>query len=267
MARLSLTVVCIACLAIAACQPKPGGPAANAPSRENEKHLLAQADAERALGNYDRAEEHYRQAAEQSRGGVRAHLELAAIYRMQGKQDRALEILRRANGLNPDHAEVVKEYARQALLVGQNALARELASDGLKQNGEDVRLLNIRGVAYDREGEHRKAQADYRKALEHSAALIDREYTLNNLALSLVADGRYTEAVKLLEAALPKAQNKPALRQLLALSYGVAGNTDKAYELGLKDLNLPQMQENLRFYQQLREGKIDKGVLFKMPVS
>lgn len=267
MARLSLAVLCVACLGIAACQPKSATSVAAVSSSEKEMQLLAQADAARALGNYELAAEHYRQAAEQSNGTVRAHLELTSIYRMQGKQNKALGILQYAYALNPSHAEVVKEYAKQALLMEENTLAQELASNGLKQNPNDARLLNIRGVAYDRAGEHRNAQNDYRKALEHSAALIDREYTVNNLALSLVADRQYAEAVTLLEMALPKAQNKPALRQLLALAYGVAGNADKAYELGLKDASLPQMQENLHFYRRLREGKIDKSILFKMPVS
>lgn len=267
MFRLSLAVLCIACLAVAACQSKPGEPAVQAPLSKTEQQLLTQADVERALGNYADAEAHYRQATEQSKGAVRAHLELAAMYRSQGKQDEALEILRRAHALGPHHVEVLKEYARQALLMGENAIALEKATEGLKQNPDDVRLLNIRGVAQDRAGEHKRAQKDYRKALGLSAVLVDREYTTNNLALSLVADGQAAEAVKLLEAALPKAQNKAVLRQLLALAYGVAGDADKAYELGLKDLNLPQIQENLRFYEQLREGKIDKGVLFKTPVS
>lgn len=267
MPRFSLTVLCVACLTVAACQPKLDAPAALATPNENERQLLMQADAERALGNDERAAEHYLRAAEQSKGAVRAHLELVAIYRAQGEQDKALDILQRAHTLNPAHSEVLKEYARQALLMGKDALALEKATDGLKQNPQDMRLLNIRGVANDRAGDHKKAQEDYRAALGLSTSPMDREYTTNNLALSLVADGRYAEAVKLLEAALPKAQNKAVLRQLLALAYGTGGNPDKAYELGLKDLTLPQIQENLRFYEQLREGKADKGVLFRTPVS
>lgn len=267
MPRFSFAVLCVACLTVAACQPKPEAPVAQAASNENERQLLMQADAERTLGNDERAVEHYRQAAEQSKGAVRAHLELAAIYRAQGEQDKALDILQRAHALNPSHGEVLKEYARQALLMGKDALALEKATDGLKQNPQDVRLLNIRGVANDRAGDHKEAQEDYRAALGFSTFPMDREYTTNNLALSLVADGRYAEAVKLLEAALPKAQNKAVLRQLLALAYGAGGNADKAYELGLKDLTLPQIQENLRFYELLREGKTDKGVLFGTPVS
>lgn len=267
MPRFSFAVLCVAFLTVAACQPKPGAPVAQAATGGNERQLLMQADAERALGNDKLAAEHYLRAAEQSKGAVRAHLELAAIYRTQGEQDKALDILQRAHALNPSYGEVLKEYARQALLMGKDALALEKATDGLKQNPQDVRLLNIRGIANDRAGKHKEAQEDYRAALGFSTSPMDREYTTNNLALSLVADGRYAEAVTLLEAALPKAQNKAVLRQLLALAYGAAGNADKAYELGLKDLTLPQIQENLRFYEQLREGKTDKGVLFRTPVS
>jgi Flp pilus assembly protein TadD len=247
--------------ALAACQGTPHAHM-GVPLTAEEKIILTKADVARSLGRTEEAIAGYKTVAESSKTAVRAHLELADIYNQRKDGNAALDILQKAYVLNPSNNEVLKAYAQQLLLANRNADALNVAMEGLKHNPTDVRLLNAAGVAYDRQGEHEKAQRRYKEAMTHASAAIDNEYTTNNLALSYIATRHYDDAINLLKHHQSQASNQPALRQLMALAYGAKGEENKAYELGLIDLNVEQIKQNLEFYKQLGNGEIDPAVLF-----
>lgn len=255
-------------LSLAACQMPFGKETEQTPVvpaavvSDEERALLTQADTARALGRTDEATALYERAAAMQ-GGVRAHLELAGLYRAGNRPQEALNILEQAYALSPGNAEVMKEYAQQLLRMNQDDKARDIALLGLTRSPEDVRLMNALGVSFDRAGEHTLAQERYLDAMEVLSGTVDREYTVNNLGLSYVASGDYDKAIALVEPEVTAAANQPALRQLLALAYGAKGDADKAYELGLIDLNVQQVGENLEFYRALRAGDVDATQLFK----
>lgn len=240
----------------------PVATTATQPITVEEQALLTKGDTARALGQYDEAQVHYADAAALSSGATRAHLELAALHRRNGKPDAAAQVLAEAYALNPEANAVARDYAEILLRRGQTGEAMDVATQAVARNPNDVRLLNVQGVALDRMGDHKAAQSRYIRAMERSSTLKDREITANNQILSLVASGDYDTAISAAQAYLPQAQDKPALRQLLALAYGVKGEEDKAYDLGLQDLPIEQVSENLRFYAQLREGQIPMKNLF-----
>jgi Flp pilus assembly protein TadD len=246
-------------MALAACQQTYAPPLA-APSGQVQQ-WLRQADVAQAMGNTDEAVSYYRKAADVA-AGARAHLALADIYRTQGNQQQALNMLQAAYKRQPQLGVVQEEYARQLLLMGETQQARQIAEQALTDHPTNVRLLNVLGLAEDRAGKHKAAQGWYDKAMKAASGVREREYTANNLALSYIASGRYDTALVLLEKQMPFAQDKPALRQVMALAYGAKGQTDKAYELGLMEVGVEQMQQNLRFYEQLRAGKVNTAVLF-----
>lgn len=254
---MRFVIACLMLVGLAACQSQPDStPAAPRAASAEESALLRKGDTARALGDYAAAEQHYTQAAGLSQGAVRAHLELAGIYARHGEAEKRLAILKEAYGLNATNLEVSKEYAQALLAAGDAKQAEAVAQNGLRQSAEDVRLLNALGVALDQQGKHDAAQEQYRLAWPLATAAIDREITLNNHALSLVVSGKPAEAIKQLEAERPQVQNKGALRQMLALAYGVEGDVDKAYELGLRDLSVAEVRENLDYYARLRSGEI-----------
>lgn len=250
-------MACIVVAGLAACQSQPEtAPAVAMAASADESALLRKGDTARALGDYSAAKQHYAQAAALSQGAVRAHLELADIYARDNENAERLAILQQAYHLNPSNLEVSKEYAHALLAAGDAAQAEAVARSGLRQSAEDVRLLNALGVALDQQGKHGAAQEQYRLAWPLAVAAIDREITLNNHALSLVVSGKSAQAIKQLEAELPQVQNKVAIRQMLALAYGIEGDADKAYELGLRDLSVSEVRENLDYYARLRSGEI-----------
>jgi Flp pilus assembly protein TadD len=228
---------------------------------DEEMSLLRKGDTARALGDIPAAELHYQQAASLSQGAVRAHLELADIYALQGEAAKRKAVLKDAYALNMTNPEVSKEYAQVLLAAGEAAEAEAVARNGLQYSAQDVRLLNVLGVALDQQGKHTEAQTYYAQAMEFSSAAVDKEITLNNHALSLIVDGKAAQAIAQLETELPHVQNKAALRQMLALAHGVEGNTDKAYELGLRDLSVREVKENLDYYARIRSGEIPRQSL------
>lgn len=232
------------------------------PISPEEQALLAKGDTARALSRYDEAKAHYTEAAALSSGATRAHLELASLHRRNGDMAEARQVLADAYALNPEANAVARDYAEVLLHQGETGKAMDVATQAVARNPNDVRLLNVQGVALDRMGDHKAAQARYIRAMERSDTPKHREITVNNQILSLVASGDYDTAISAAQAYLPKAQDKAALRQLQALAYGVKGDEDKAYDLGLQDLPIEQVSENLRFYEQLREGHIPMQSLF-----
>lgn len=260
--RFRYLVLCAA-LGLSACAPTQQVSTQQAAPSAEETALLTRADVARALGRRAEAQQLYEQAAATSQGSIRAHLELADMYRAAGRHKDALTMLEAAHALNPRNVEVLKGYAQQALRMGDDATARRMAEQGLSQSPEDARLLNVLGVVSDRAGEHQQAQEHYARAMAVLSGEVDREYTLNNYALSAIATHDYGKAITLLEPALPTARNKTALRQLLALAYGAKGELDHAYELGLMDMNVVQVQENLEFYRRFGRGEVDSAVLFQ----
>lgn len=253
-----LSLLCIAgCAAPVAKEPAPG-----AMLSAEESRLLAEADTARALGQYDEARGRYAEAAALSTGPTRAHLELAALHRRNNDEAQALTVLEQAYALNPDSNAVARDYAESLLRQGNTAEAMAVAAQGVARHPNDIRLLNVQGVGLDRMGKHREAQARYIRAMERSSSAKDKEITVNNQILSLVASGDYDMAISAAKAYMPQAQDKPALRQLLALVYGMQGKADKAYDLGLQDLSIEQVSENLRFYEQLRTGQTPVTSLF-----
>lgn len=259
-------VLLLGMVALQACQSATPAATPMAEMTAEESAHITQGDVARSLGKYDEAMQHYRAAADASQGAVRAHLELATMHRRNRDWQAEQKVLTEAYTLNPQNLPVIRDYAQNALRMGDTAQAAELARQGLAIAPEDIRLLNLTGLVHDRKGEHTAAQAVYQQALTHARSESEREVTRNNLALSLIASGQYTPAISVLEAQLPVAENKPALRQLLALAYGMKGETDKAYELGLQDLSVEQVNENLRFYAHLRSGEVSVQRLF-MPAN
>lgn len=242
--------------------PKETSEVVTVAATDEEMALLNQGDIARSLGKYDEAMQHYQAAAEMSKGAIRAHLELADMYQRAGRGQDERAILATAHALAPHSPQVAHAYGRSLLAAGDTQKALNVAADGLKSSPSDMRLLNLQGIALDSSGKHQDAQSLYRKALEAATVETEQAATVNNLALSLVASGHADEAIDLIEQQPASLQSDIQMRQLLALAYGVNGEKDKAYELGLRDLSLREVNENLRFYEQFRMGNIDPVTLF-----
>ena len=264
--RTFISLSALLLIGLTACQTQetvqtPPPPAPTLPG--DEASLLKQGDTARALGKNDEAIKYYQAAAERSTSGVRAHLELANYYRKSGKPADAAIILKKAYALDSRHVEVLNQLAQSLLESGQGQEAGRYLARGLSESPKDVRLMNGYGVWLDQMGQHDDAQANYRKALTLAKTQDETYITSNNLALSLIAVRKPQEAISLLEKLPAKRKDSAAVRQMLALAYGVKGDKEKAFELAREDLTAEEARQNLDFYERFRTGKLKGDALFR----
>ena len=231
----------IALLTSVACASSPDTVAENAKDKEFQaamEEALRPATAEqRDLANRSDpltrasfwANEYQKDAAD-----LETTIEFMRALRAISSFDRVFEVASTAAPLHPDSYELFLEIGR-AYLAQNNyepatqALAR---SADLSPSTEAAPLAAL-GLAFDRMGQHEKAQSAYQFALEREP---NRVSTLTNYGLSLALTGQLENA----EAALRKAVIAPGadvrVRQNLALVLGLQGRFDEMVEV---DPNAP----------------------------
>ncbi|EEA03610.1 Tetratricopeptide TPR_2 repeat protein [Burkholderia sp. H160] len=167
-------------------------------------------------GDLDRARALYQLAAQQPAAKPAAQLGLARVALRQRRLDDAAAQYRALLAAQPDDP---------------------VLSEGL-------------GTVLDLQGRHADAQAIYRSAL---AAHPEVQGLRVNLGLSLILENKPRQAANTLldVAGLPDAPLQA--RQNLALAYGLLGNTEAAKKILLVDLPPSSAEDNLRFYQSLRD--------------
>ncbi len=116
----------------------------------------------------------------------------------RGRLDQALEHYRAARERRPESVDYAAAEAECLIAVGRSADARRLLDEQIDSTGADPRLLLVRSVAGETQGDWKQATADLadaKAAVGTESRLWDERY-----ALLLVRTGRYAEALKLLEA-------------------------------------------------------------------
>jgi Flp pilus assembly protein TadD len=140
--------------------------------------------------------------------------------------------------------------ARAFLKTGKPQLALTPLSKAMEASPEDPKLLLLLGVTNDLAGSHLEAQAYYRDGLVRAPG--DPGLTVD-LALSLAISGNYPQAISVLQPLAMSPAGTAQERQTLALIYGLSGNTREAARLGRIDLDDASVEQNLAYYQSLRE--------------
>jgi Flp pilus assembly protein TadD len=217
--------------------------AADAPSR------LRVADRMRAEGAYESALNVYRQAAVALPNQSAPRIGEGDVLTALGDYGQATEAYNAALRLEPKSAAALRGLAVALMRNGQPRLAHEPIGRLQQIAATDPRTYSLAGVAWDLEGDHAAAQAQYRLGL----AQVPTDPGLSiNLALSLALSGDFTRAEALLEAPVQRPEATMALRQNLALVYGLAGDRANATKIGRLDLNAAAVDNNLDYYETLR---------------
>ncbi|MFZ5789198.1 MAG: tetratricopeptide repeat protein [Pseudomonadota bacterium] len=210
--------------------------------------VLRVADLTRAEGDLVSAAGLYQKAHEIAPTDARPLIELGRTLARMGSSGAAAEAYRAALQIDGSDAEARRGLGLTLLNTGQPEAAITEFEKALDR-GEDYRLYNGIGVAYDMVGDHEAAQTYYRSALRLAPANLD---VTNNLGLSLMLEGRYQEGISLLEQAAADPMAPPRFRQNLALAYGLAGDKDRARQLAQRDLDPDTVERNLTYFDVLK---------------
>ena len=191
----------------------------------------------------------YMRALQHDATNVAAWKGSAAMLEKMGDIPAAVEQMRGAVRIKPRDGALRRELGRLLLAQDQPAEAREQYEEALGIDRRDMKAKSGLGVAYDYLGDHKAAQKQYEAVLEREP---DNLGTINNLAYSTILTGDYVKAIALLEPVVKKPTATPALRQNLALAYGMAGMEIDAARIAKIDLSPKQVKANLDYYKRKR---------------
>lgn len=245
-----------------ACASTPDTSAANAQDdgyqAAIEDALRPASDEQRALANRSDpltrasfwASEYQKDAA-----SLDTTIQFMRALRAIGSHDRVFDIATTAVPIHPDSYEIFLEIGRTYMSQGEyDQATRALVRSADLSPSTEAAPLAALGLAFDRMGEHEKAQTAYQFALEREP---ERVSTLTNYGLSLALTGQLQSA----EAALRKAVVAPGadvrVRQNLALVLGLQGRFEEmiavdpnapprsieANQRALRDMIKPQTQD------------------------
>jgi tetratricopeptide (TPR) repeat protein len=153
---------------------------------------------------------------------VQAHANLISLYGQLGEWNKAEEHYRAAVGINPGLAEVHYDYG---VLLAQQGKWRDAAAAftrALEINPFFARAHNNLGEMLERDGRVADAAEHYRRALENDPQFRTARF---NLGRMLVALNKNAEAIEeFLKILLPEDENTPRYTFALAAAYVRAGD-------------------------------------------
>ncbi len=210
--------------------------------------MLRVADLTRSGGDLVNAVGLYQRAHELAPQDERPLVALGQIFAQLGSPAGAAEAYRAAVAAAPSDVEARRGLGTALIAMGHPDVAITELEKAL-DIAKDYRIYNSLGVAYDMTGDHASAQTYYQTGLALSPGNLELS---NNLGLSLALDGRYDEAIALLEK-ISNDPNAPSrYRQNLALAFGLAGNRDKARQVAQQDLDYATAEKNLSYFDMLK---------------
>ncbi|MFM7631649.1 MAG: tetratricopeptide repeat protein [Alphaproteobacteria bacterium] len=146
---------------------------------------------------------------------------------------------------NPKNPLYLKNLAQAAFYAEDFEASQKHYQALLQMDPSDGNHLGA-GVVEDVLGNHDAAQTHYRQVIQHSPRNLNAK---NNLGLSLLLQGKVTEAESTLKALTERADSEARFEVNLALVYGVSGKAGQAQPLLEKYFPQDQVAAMLQFYQ------------------
>jgi Flp pilus assembly protein TadD len=216
-----------------------------------ENSLRKVAIASQQTQDYGAAVRYYEQLFQKDPEDIEAALGYARNLRYVGTPARAVQVLEEVLADGLENSRLLSELGRALIASGKPERAITPLTEAVTTGQNDWRTLSALGIANDQLGRHPKARNYYRQAQRVSP---ENTAILNNLALSWALSGDLDRSLMILERANKMPEASAQVRQNLALLYGVKGDDKRAHELARLDLPEDSVQDNLRYYVNLREG-------------
>lgn len=230
--------------------------AADAPSYDAAA-IVRVADSTRDRGDLVTAAALYRRAHKASPQEVEPLLRMGTTLSAVGATAEAGQAFRHALRIEPSNAEALRGLGLAMLRRSQVDLAIGHFHSALAVE-EDARLYNALGVAYDIKSDHQAAQAYYRVGLQVEPTNLSLR---SNYGLSLSLAGDHIESIEVLSFLASDPMAGPEHRQVLAMAYGLAGDTEAAAQTARIDLGEADVNRNLNYYRSLRDLQLNEAVI------
>ncbi len=220
------------------------------------KAIMRVADSTRARGDLSTATALYARAHGAAPEQVEPLLRMGYALNQAGATAEAGEAFRQALRIEPDNFEALRGLGVAMLRRNQIDLAVGHFQAALEVK-EDIRLYNALGIAFDMKQDHKAAQAYYRVGLQVAPSNLSLR---SNYGLSLSLAGAHKEAIEVLSFLANDPMARPEHRQVLAMAYGLAGETEAAAQTAGIDLDEAAVVESLQRYETLRGAQLNETV-------
>ena len=203
---------------------------------------LADVLAQNMLWRFERAEDILPEASRAAHRALElapdlaeAHVALGHMRSLTGDNEGAKRSFERALELNPELFEAYYYFARHCVAQGEFARAAELFRASFDARPEDYTVLALIPATLESAGEHERAQAVAREALEglkHQVELDPEDVrALYMLAVTLARLGQREAGIPYVERALKLRPDDYATVYNAACYYSLAGDTERALDL------------------------------------
>lgn len=179
-----------------------------------------------------------------------ALLEMGETAAAMGNSHGAAAAFRAALELDSSNQRALLGHGRALIALNSPEQAAEQFRAVIALKPDDHRGYNGLGVALDLAGKHAEAQQHYRDAIERDPKNLSIK---NNLALSLTLSGDYQASIGMLRRLATDPNIGASARRNLALAYAFVGATEQAAIVARKDLRQWQVENNLAYFDSLRE--------------
>ena len=216
----------------------------NAANEEASSSLTRIADSSFEAENYQPALDLYLRAYKKKPDDATLE-KIAVTFKRMGNAQASYQAYAMLHQKNPKNSLYLKNLAQAAFYAEDFQASQKYYQDLLQLDSSDGNHLGA-GVVEDVLGNHDAAQDHYRQVIQHSPRNLNAK---NNMGLSLLLQGKVTEAESTLKALTQRADSEPRFDINLALVYGVSGKPAQAQPLLEKYFSQDQVASMLQSYQ------------------
>lgn len=155
----------------------------------------------------------------------KAAMAYARNLKAMGRKQEALGVLQQSYLHNSDNRELLSEYGRLALEMGQVGTAEKLLERADDPAKPDWRVLSARGTVLAKQGQYKEAINYFERARSLAPG---QSSIVSNLAMAYTMDGHAAKGESLLRQAAEDPNADPRVKQNLALVMGLQGKSNEA---------------------------------------
>lgn len=172
----------------------------------------------------------------------------ASVLRMNGFDDQALAVMRKAAIMFDTDKDVLAAYGKALAGAGEFPTALDAIQRAQDPTQPDWRLISAEGAIYDQTGRPDQARERYQRALQIRPG---EPSILSNLAMSHMLQNDLPAAEQYLRQAVNHPAADSRVRQNLALVVGLQGRFEEAENIAKRELSPEQAAANVRYLRDM----------------
>ncbi|MGE0767357.1 MAG: tetratricopeptide repeat protein [Hyphomicrobiaceae bacterium] len=173
-----------------------------------------------SLADLEKATAYWGEQHSKNPRDTKAAVSYARNLKAMGRKANALAVLQATYMFDSDDKELLSEYGRLALDLGQVTTAEKLLARAEDPSKPDWKIVSARGTVLAKQGRFKESISYFEKALSLSPG---RPSLLNNLAMAYAMDGEAARGEALLRQAGEAGSSDPRVQKNLELVMDLQG--------------------------------------------